>query len=92
MKRELLCDTCGKRIREMWGNNEPHTGEFVKMYRGKIKPNRGYVCDSCGKVVTAGCGVALSIYTTTRPYHSWEYEHLIDIAEYTRSDLLAGAL
>lgn len=80
MKRDILCEKCGKETRQRFASLEPFTGEFVLMRRGMVKCDH-IICDFCGKVVH-GLAVALSIFTTTRPYFAWEPEYMTGIEDY----------
>lgn len=80
MKRDMLCAKCGKETRQRFSSLEPFTGEFVLMRRGKVKTP--FVCDWCGKSVSASVAVAISIFTTTRPYFAWEEQFLEGIEDY----------
>jgi len=80
VKRDMLCEKCGKETRQRFGSPEPFTGEFVLMKRGTVKTP--FVCDWCGKSVSVSVAVALSIFTTTRPYFTWEDEFLTSIEDY----------
>ena len=77
MKRELLCEKCGTRIKSI---KESKHGELSKVVEGKLKAE-GLVCDSCDKDLKVGEKVyALSIWTTSHgiKYSPWEKSYLTE--------------
>jgi hypothetical protein len=74
MKRELLCLPCGEKLRPALLPCAP--GEYVKFVRGALK--HACYCDNCMREMEAGSGAdALSIWSDSIPYLTWEMEFFV---------------
>ena len=75
MRREILCKECGVKEEENHPNLNPFPGEHIKRVWGWV--NQGLVCDRClAPLRSTSRAMAMSIYTTSRPYFPWESDYL----------------
>jgi hypothetical protein len=73
MKREILCQKCEPRVREVV--SKPYPGEYDKFMSGHAKAD--FLCDHCAEPISTGqfCW-AMSIWTDRLPYTPWELEYI----------------
>ena len=71
VKRELICEGCYEKAKEFLMPSPP--GEHHLALHGRAKAS--YVCDHCIKPIVQGAEcVALSIWSESLLYYSWEHE------------------
>ena len=75
MTRDILCSTCATDRRELFPNDNPYPGEYIKFVPGYALED--YFCDLCGGAIeTKQACTAYSIWTNRRPYTAWESEYI----------------
>ena len=75
MKREILCPVCVTEMKELFPEESPYPGEYVRFKKGVAKKRMS--CDQCCTPINEkDVCFAFSIYSTDRPYTGWEEAYI----------------
>lgn len=76
MKREILCESCGKKTRARNPNDTPYPGEHIKLIEGHAL--KQYNCDQCNLDINKGdpCWGYTMWSENHKAYYPWEHQFL----------------